>query len=190
VSLERADFIVLVHGLQGLEGELGNVGRADRAAWPYVVNGLSANPSGLARRQVAAAAAASAAITVPAVLEEADAAALTGPASPIGGLFGTFIRLVPRGWKLIEAAISEIQGGPEVDRAFARETVDLYIESVYDGSFTLAQIGRRLPGAYKDLGGPEALGGQLSEREVESLVAFYSESQFRLHPHTGVKLGS
>jgi len=73
---------------------------------------------------------------------------------------------------------------------FARENVGLYIESVYDGHFDLAQIAKRLRKGYHNLGGAAAFAGSLTPAEVNSLANAYSEATARLHPHVGVKLGS
>jgi hypothetical protein len=190
LSLERSDLVVLVHGLQALEVPLQTSIAASKTAWPYVANGIAHKPGKRARAQVEAAAAAAEAIKLPAVLEEADTQELTGPSSSIAGVFRTFISLTPRGWKLIGAAIAEIEGGGHVARTFARETVALYIESVYDGNFSLGQIGRKVAAAYTALGGANAFPGQLTPEEVEVLAGLYSEATFRLEPHPGVKLGS
>ncbi len=69
-------------------------------------------------------------------------------------------------------------------------TSPLYIESVYDGHFGLAQIGKNLLAGYQKLGGPAAFGTALTQAEVARLAAAYSEPAVRLHPHPGVKLGS
>lgn len=182
--------MIVVHGLKEMDGQLQTAIRTSRLAWPHVVNGLSRDPAELGRAQVAQAAADAEAVKVPFVFSEAGAAELTGPGSPIAGVLRTFAGLVPRGWKLIGAAIAEIEDGPAVASAFARETVALYIESVYDGYFSLAQAGKKLIKGYQEMGGPEGLAGRLSQAEVESLANFYSEATFRLHPHPGVKLGS
>lgn len=73
---------------------------------------------------------------------------------------------------------------------FARANVDLYIESVYDGHFELAQIAEKLRKAYENLGGPSAFGESLTPAEVNAVAAAYSEASARLRPHVGVKLGS
>jgi hypothetical protein len=190
LSLERADLLTVVHRLQGLEGQLDAAIAASRTAWPFVVNGPSGNTAELGRAQVERAAAAAAAITVPAVLGEMEAAELTGPASPTVGVFRTFISLVPRGWRLTASCIAEIEDGPPTAAKFARETIALYIESIYDGYFSLAQVGKKVSDGYKSLGGAPAFGASLTEAEVQALAGVYSEARFRLHPHTGVKLGS
>ena len=73
---------------------------------------------------------------------------------------------------------------------FARENVALYIESVYDGHFALAQIGKQLLDGYRTLGGQAPFGGTLTQAEVDALASAYSEAADRLHPHVGVRLGS
>ncbi|HTZ65560.1 MAG TPA: hypothetical protein VMB51_15760 [Solirubrobacteraceae bacterium] len=73
---------------------------------------------------------------------------------------------------------------------FARANVDLYIESVYDGHFELAQISEKLHKAYQNLGGPSAFGKSLTPAEVNAVAAAYSEASARLRPHVGVRLGS
>jgi hypothetical protein len=190
LTLERGDLVALAHGLQGLEGQLGQSAAASRAAWPYVVNGIARHSPARGRAQVEQATAAAAALKLPAVLEEAGAQALTGPSSSIAGVFRTFVGLAPRGWMLIGAAIGELSEGPRVAKSFAGETVALYIESVYDGYFSLGQIGRKLADAYRTLGGADAFPGALSPAEVDALAGVYSEATFRLQPHPGVKLGS
>ena len=64
------------------------------------------------------------------------------------------------------------------------------MESVYDGHFDLAQIGKQLPAAYRTLGGPTAFGQALTQAEVDALARTYSEASVRLHPHPGVRLGT
>ncbi len=73
---------------------------------------------------------------------------------------------------------------------FARDNVALYIESIYDGHFDLAQIGKKLSAGYAKLGGAAAFGNTLTPAEVSSLADAYSEASARLHPHVGVRLGS
>ena len=73
---------------------------------------------------------------------------------------------------------------------FARANVALYIESVYDAHFTLAQIGKKVLDGYGKLGDGKAFGAALVTDEVEALARAYSEAKDRLHPHVGVRLGS
>jgi hypothetical protein len=189
LRLEREDVIALVHALQGAERSVHTEVLAAKAAWPLVVNGLPARRA-LPRTPVAAAATAAAGVAVPAILQEDEAGALTGPAATIGGLFHGFVELSKRGWQLIEGAIAQIEHGSPAAARFARANVALYIESVYDGHFSLAQIGKQLLAGYRKLGGPGAFGASLTSAEVEALALAYSEAGVRLHPHVGVKLGS
>jgi hypothetical protein len=91
---------------------------------------------------------------------------------------------------MIAASIGQIQSGSPASARFARENIALYIESVYDAHFALAQIGKQLDRAYTMLGGPAAFGPSLPAAEVSALARSYSEAADRLHPHTGVRLGS
>ena len=189
LRLEREDLISLVRALQSAERSVRTEVLAAKAAWPFVVNGLPAHRA-MPRTPVHVAAVAAAGITVPAVLQEDEAGALTGPAATIGGLFHGFVDLAERGWQLIDGTIGQIEHGPPAAARFARANVALYIESVYDGHFNLAQIGKQLLAGYDKLGGPAAFGASLTRAEVDALARAYSEASDRLHPHVGVKLGS
>jgi len=68
--------------------------------------------------------------------------------------------------------------------------VALYIDGVYDGHFTLAQLGKQVAAGYETLGGAPAFGTALTETEVDRLAQSFSEANDRLHPHVGVRLGS
>jgi hypothetical protein len=189
-KLQREDLLAVSHALQGLEGQVGAEVRATKAAWPMVADGLPRDATRIDRTAIAAAAASAAAIALPDVLQEQRVVSLTGPAAELAGLFRSYALLSVRGWKLIGAALGQIEhGAPEAAR-FARQNAPLYIESVYDGHFILAKIGNKLSAAYDKLGGPAAFGMALSKREVKVLGDAYSEARDRLHPHVGVRLGS
>lgn len=190
VSLRRADLIAVAHALKSVEGPVAGEVAATKAAWPLVANGLPAENTATARPAIAAAAAGAARIKVPGLMDEAQAVSLTGPASPLAGLFGNFDKLATRGWTLIGAALDQIEHGSPASARFARENVALYIESVYDGHFILAQIGKQLPDGYRALGGPAAFGSALTQREVDALAGAYSQASVRLYPHVGTRLGS
>jgi hypothetical protein len=163
---------------------------AAKRAWAFVANGLPHAPSSTLNVQVQDAAAAAAAVPTPAPLSEAQAKTLTGPASGIAGLFLDYTLLTARGWRMIAAALGDIeQGTPEAAR-FARENVALYIDSVYDGQFTVAQVGRKLLAGYRKLGGAAGFGQTLAPQTIEALASAYSEASERLHPHVSVKFGS
>jgi hypothetical protein len=188
--LRREDLIAVSRALQGTESSVLKEVAATRAAWPLVVNGLPTDALASARAPIAAALRSAEGIQTPALFEEAEARSLTGPAAQLAGLFHLFSTLAQRGWQLIGAAIDQIEHGSATSARFARENVALYIDSVYDGHFDLAQIGKHLRTGYRALGGPAAFEEALSGSEVDELADTYSEATDRLHPHVGVRLGS
>ena len=192
LRLEREDLIAVSRALRRVESPVAVELAAAKRAWPYVVNGLPSSTQALthARAPVDAAATSAARVPTPPLLTEAQAVSLTGPGSPLSGLFRTYTGLVTRGWTLIGAAIDQIEHGTPTDARFARANVGLYIESVYDGHFDLAQIDKRLHDGYRELGGQAAFGSALTQAEVDALGAAYSEATARLHPHVGIRFGS
>jgi hypothetical protein len=189
LTLQRQDLAAVSRALKESETPVAHEVAATRTAWPLVANGLPAETRALVR-PVAAAAASAARVRLPTLFEEAPAASLTGPASGLAGLFRTYVGLATGGWQQIDAASAEIDHGSATAARFARENSPLYIESVYDAHFALAQIGKQLSRAYTMLGGAQAFGGTLTRAEVNALAEAYSEAADRLHPHTGVRLGS
>ena len=190
LALEREDLVFVCRALQQLEGQAGAEVRATRTAWPQVLAGLPPRRHGLYSGDIADAVEAAGRLRLPTLFEERPAAALTGPASGIAGLYRTFAELAGRGWQMVGAAIYQAEhGGPSAAR-FARANVALYIESVYDGHFSLAQIGKKLASGYRSLGGAAAFGSSLTDEELRELTTGYSEAADRLHPHVGVRLGS
>jgi hypothetical protein len=165
---------------------------AAKRAWPYVVNGLPRSAQGLAsaRGPIVAAAASAVEIPTPPPLTEAEFISLTGPGSSLASLFRTYQGLATRGWTQIVTAIAQVEHGTPIGARFARENVALYIESVYDGHFDLAQIDKKLRDGYRELGGQAEFGSALTQDEVDALGDEYSEATARLHPHVGVRLGS
>jgi hypothetical protein len=188
LRLERQDFIATARALQAAQSSIAREVAASKSAWPLIANGLQAGTS--ARAPIQAAAQSAALVLVPTALQEAPARALTEPAAKIAGTFRTFAQLTRRGWLMVAAALREIEAGPGSAARFARENVALYIESVYDGHFALAQIGRKLIDTYRSLGGESAFGRTLTKGAVDLLAGAYSEASVRLHPHVGVRLGS
>jgi hypothetical protein len=163
---------------------------ATKRAWRLIANGLPHAFSPALRAEVQSAAAAAAAVEAPPPLQEAQARALTGPAAQLAGLFRGYTLLTSRGWRMIVAAIGEIEQGAPALARYARENVALYIDSVYDGHFTLAQVARKLIAGYGKLGGAAAFGQALPPATIDALASVYSEAGERLHPHAGVRLGS
>jgi len=190
VKLQRQDLAAVGRALADSRNSVGQAVAASKRAWPLVVNGLPADTGATTRLSIAAAGASAAKVKVPSLLDEAHAVSLIGPAAQLAGLFRAYVGLTDRGWKMIAASIDQIEHGPPASARFARDNVALYIESVYDGNFTLAQIGKQLRNGYGRLGGPAAFAGNLSEQQVNALADAYSESAARLHPHVEVRLGS
>jgi hypothetical protein len=190
-KLQREDLVAVGRGLRRAESSAGREMDAARIAWPLVANGLpAAIVPPATRTALANVAAAARAIVVPPLMRKPQARSLTGPAAGIAGLFQMFSGLTERGWTLTAAAGDEIAGGSPVAARFARESVALYIDSVYDGHFDAGLIGKSLLEGYTALGGAAAFGGALTQAEVDAVAGAYSPATERLHPHPGVKLGS
>src|SRR5271166_4324364 len=188
--LQREDLVAVSHGLRQAESSAGREMAAARIAWPLVANSLPAKiPPGV-RPALSTASEAARAIVVPPLMGEVQARSLTGPAAGITGLFRTFAGLTERGWTLTGAATNEIEGGSPAAARFARENVALYIDSIYDGHFDAALIGKSLLAGYIALGGASAFGGALTQAKVDALAGAYSPATERLHPHPRVKLGA
>jgi hypothetical protein len=192
LRLQREDLVAVSRALATVEHPVAIETTAAKRAWPLIANGLSIDTGALARTRLSVAAAATSAARVPTppALGEAQADSLTGPGAGLAGMFRNYIGLSTRGWTLTQAATDQIEHGSPAVARFARENVGLYIESVYDGHFDLAQIGKHLSDGYRRLGGPAAFGRTLTQAEVDALADAYSEARVRLHPHVGVRLGS
>jgi hypothetical protein len=188
--LQREDLVATVRGLRQAEGSLRREMAAARIAWPLVANGLPTTITPATRTALSAASGTARAIVLPTLMGEVQARSLTGPAAGVAGLFRTFNGLTERGWTLTGAASTEIEGGSPAAARFARENVALYIDSVYDGHFDAALIGKSLLAGYEKLGGATAFGVTLTQAEVDALAGAYSTASERLHPHPGVKLGA
>jgi hypothetical protein len=190
LRLEREDLLAVSRALRTVAAPVAGEVAATKLAWPLVANGLAPDRAARAAPAITTAAGRAASISVPALLQEAQAASLTGPASTVAGSFRSYAGLSARGWELIGASVQEILAGSPAAARFARENVNLYIDSVYDGHFSLAQIDKQLRAAYRKLGGQAVFGGSLTQAEVDTLADTYSEATDRLHPHVGVKLGT
>jgi hypothetical protein len=188
--LQRLDFVTVSRALSAQEPSVRREVAATKQAWPLVERGLPLNPSAGLRAAVRAATERATALSLPGPLEEHEAAMLTGPGSPIAGAFRSYSVLAARGWRLIGAALEQSERGSAAAARFARANVALYIESIYDAHFGLAQIGKKLLAGYKTLGGSAAFGTSLTPSEVDALAATFTEANDRLRPHAGVRLGS
>lgn len=191
LKLEREDLVAVARALGSLQAPVAREVSATRASWPLIANGLPSDVSAVSRSVAAMHAAASAAeLRLPALFGEAQARTLTGPASQMTGLFRSYALLSARGWRLLFASLAQIESGTPAAARLARANAALYIESIYDAHFTLAQIGKKLRAAYEKLGGASDFGAALTQAQVDALAATYSEASDRLHPHVGVRLGS
>jgi hypothetical protein len=191
LKLQREDLVSVSRALKDVQAPIAREVAATKAAWPLIANGLPAAIATVSRSpQARAAAASAAALRLPALLGEAQARMLTGPASQISGLVRSYALLSARGWKLLDAIFSQIESASPANARFARKNAALYIESIYDAHFALAQVGKKLLAGYEKLGGSSGFGTALTQAEVNALAAGYSEASDRLHPHVGVRLGS
>ena len=192
LRLQREDLLTACRALRQAEAGVSAELSASKRAWRLVANGLPREEARLAsaRPAVEAVARSAGEVRVPEPFREDQLRGLTGPASALGGLFHSYAVLAQRGWSLIAYSMREIQSGPPAAARFARENVPLYIESVYDAHFALAQVGKKLRDGYLHLGGADAFGASLPSGEVERLARTFSEEHDRLHPHVGVRLGS
>jgi len=190
LALEREDLVFVCRALQSLEGQTEAEVAATKAAWPSIYAGLPAASSGLYGAQIRVAIETAGRLELPTLLDEKQAAALTGPASSIAGLYRAFVGLAGKAWQMVGASIYQIEHGSARASSFARANVALYIDSIYDAQFGVAQIGKQLQAAYTKLGGQKAFEAALTQAEVDKLIATYSESRDRLQPHVAVQLGS
>jgi hypothetical protein len=191
LKLQREDLAAASRALRSAAASADAEVAATKDAWRLIANGLPADPRGVSGSPaVARATQAAAQLHLPALFGETQARSLTGAASQLAGLFRSYALLSARGWKLLDAQLAQIQSGTPASKRFARDNAPIYIESIYDGHFTLAQIGKKLRAAYDRLGGATAFGTSLTSAEVDALASTYSETSDRLHPHVSVRLGS
>ena len=189
LTLEREHLAATAAALRALGPSTAQEVTAAKAAWPSIAHGLPHTLTPQARAAIATARVRAQTIKLPPVLQEGRIVTLTGPAAQIAGLYRSYLLLAARGWKLIGASVDQIESGRAGAR-FARENINLYIESVYDGHFTLAQVGKQLQDGYRKLGGARAFGARLTPADVEALSGAYSAAAVRLHPHVTARLGS
>jgi hypothetical protein len=191
LKLQREDLAATARALKSAESPVAREVSATKAAWPLIANGLPANAGDLSdTAAVGVATRAAAQLRLPVLFGEAQARSLIGPAAQLAGLFRSYVLLSKRGWKLLGAQLAQIASGSPAAARFASENAPLYIESIYDGHFTLAQIGKKLLAAYEKLGGANAFGESLTRTEVQALAGTYSEASDRLRPHVAVRIGS
>lgn len=187
LKLQREDLVATSKALGESEASIAAEVAATKKLWPSIAGGTTAPLSALTHSRRAAALTE---LAVPALFGEAQARSLTGPASQIAGLFRPSALLSTRGWKMLIASAAQIESGSAKASRFARENAPLYIESIYDGHFALAQIGKKLLAGYEKLGGPSSFGASLTQAQVDALARAYSEPSIRLYPHVRARLGS
>jgi hypothetical protein len=188
LKLQREDLVAASKALGESEASIAAEVAASRKLWPHIAGATRASLSALPRSPRDAEALAR--LPVPALFGEAQARSLTGPASQIAGLFRPSALLSTRSWRMLIASAAQIQSGSAEASRFARENAPLYVESIYDGHFALAQIGKKLLAGYEKLGGPSGFGASLTQAQVDALARAYSEPSIRLYPHVRVRLGS
>lgn len=176
--------------LQSVEPAVDSEVTAARAAWPLILDGLPAQIGAPARSRILASVESALRLPLPALLAERQAAALTGPGSPLAGRYRDFWGLCRDSWKQLAAALGEIEHGSPRAARFARATAALYIEGIYDAHYSIAEAGMQVTAAYKALGGAPVLGAALSESAVGQLAGSYTRARDSLSPHERVKFGS
>ncbi len=186
LKLQREDLVAASKALGESEASIAVEVAASRKLWPRIAGATTASLSALPRSPRAAEDLAR--LTVPALFGEAQARSLTGPASQIAGLFRPSALLSTRGWRMLIASAAQIQSGSAEASRFAQENAPLYVESIYDGHFALAQIGKKLLAGYEKLGGPSSFGASLTQAQVDALARAYSEPSIRLYPHVRVRV--
>jgi hypothetical protein len=190
LALQRADFVDVSRQLIDVEPAVDSEVAATKRAWPHIDNGLPPRSGPIARALIRSASQRATAVGDDGMFEESTSASLTGAGAGIASDFRGFSSLAARGWQMIDAAVEQIAHARPVAARFARANVGLYVESVYDSHFALAQIGKKVLDSYKKLGGPEAFGAKLTLAEVEAIASAYSEPSDRLYPHETIKLGT
>jgi hypothetical protein len=183
LTLERRQFVLVSEGLRVAAPSVKREVTAARATWPMLAEGLPTSSTPALRLSIARAAALAKALPAPGFM--ARASRLTGPAAGLAGLYESFMRLCERAWRLTQASLATIAGGPPTAARFARENSPLYIDAIYDSHFNLSLIGKSLTGGYTRLGGPGVFGATLPRAEVDALAAAYSIAAVRLTPHPG-----
>jgi hypothetical protein len=178
--------------LRELQGPVAHEVHASRGVWPLIYNGLPARMQPRLRAGVSAASALAGSLPAPRFM--ADTATITGPASGIAGLYEDYDRLAERGWRLTETTVDAIAGGTPAVARFVRANSPLYIDSIYDGHFYLASIGKRVlagyeklvqPGEHEDGTGARVFAVRLTRAQVLALAGFYSKPRALLEPHPG-----
>jgi hypothetical protein len=190
LKLHREDLVAVTRALKRVQTPVAQEAATTKRVWPQIAGGTVAEESAPRTPGAGRAVAAVTRLKIPTLFGELQARSLTGPAASIAGLFRYSVLLSTRGWSMLIASSTQMASGPPSAAHFASENVGLYIESIYDGHFGLAQIGKKLLEGYEKLGGPAAFGVTLTQAEVDVLAHTYSEATLRLYPHPPIRVGS
>ena len=189
-KLENEDFLAVTAALAAASPQVEAEVAATKSAWPEILGGARDGLRPAPGRRSAWPPSGRPHCGCPPCLTEAGSAQLTGPASPLASRFRSFQTLASRSWQMLESSLAEIEQGSPAQAEFARQNLPLYIESIYDAHFTLAETGKQLLAAYKKLGGEKTFGGSLTTLQVQQLADRLSEERDELSPKEQVKLGS
>jgi hypothetical protein len=181
LKLQRAQLLLVSEGLRSAQAGVWGEVKASRATWPEIAKGLPSSFPGRLRQAIAHASISAGRLLKARFLASSNR--LTGPAAGLAGLYEAFARLCERGWRLTEATIGSIVGGPPSAARFARDNSSLYIDAIYDAHFDLSLLGKSIAEGYKHLGGARAFGAKLTQAEVDELSRTYSIAAVRLTPH-------
>jgi len=189
-KLENEDFVAVTAALAAAAPQVQAEVAAAKAAWPAILDGARRRPGPATRAKVRLAAERAAQVRLPALFTEEGATQLTGPATRLAGRFRSFQTLSARSWQLLDSYLEQIEHGSRSEARFARRNLPLYVESIYDAHFSLAELGKQMQDGYKTLGGAKTFGGSLTPSQLRQLVDTYSKERDELSPKEQVKLGS
>lgn len=185
LSEDRAQLALVSKELYAIEGQVNREVAASKAAWPLIASGLPAKVDRHLLSAVSTASAAASALPSPKFLKFIHE--LTGPAARIAHAYLGFMLLSSHGWAHVLATAEAISKGQSA-ATFDRATSGLYIDSIYNGSFTLSLIGEKVFNSYERLGETTEFGSALTPSEVQSLESELSPEADVLSPHEWRKL--
>ncbi len=178
---QRAGMVLLSSELLAVEHPVAVEMAAARAVWPQIAHGLPAHPSRRLARELAAASASALAVPLPPIVNLVQE--LAGPAPRLARGFHNFMLLTQRGFGQLSEDAEAIARGPGPAAAFARANANLYIASIYDGTFTISLLGEKVLHTYERLGAEPEFGSALTAKRVERIEAAYSPQADELVPH-------
>jgi len=183
---QRAHLALVAGELYELEAPLRREVSAARAVWGQIYTGLPGSVSDRLLREISEANAAAAAIPQPQFVQMIPE--LTGPGARVARLFHSFLLLSTRGWSHIQEAAEALRSGSPSRKQFARRTVGLYIDSVYNALFDLTTIGEKTLVSYERFGGGQVFGSALTPSQAQSIAKTFSPEADELKPHEWQRL--